>query len=133
MLIFVKKILPLLLLLIFLTSSARAQDQNPPSDLVIKLDTGLVELDTLILDKKTGRPVVGIKADDLELYEDNIKRFRAGRISANDLILDQNRVFDSELLAIEGWGDLHLNLSKFCHSIGMLVSECLFIKSEASH
>ncbi|MBN8554963.1 MAG: TolC family protein [Deltaproteobacteria bacterium] len=59
------------------------------------------------------------------LYEDNLKRFRIGRVSANDLVIDQNRLQDSKFLASSGWAAYHLNLMKLCHSLGRSVNQCL--------
>jgi outer membrane protein TolC len=59
-----------------------------------------------------------------KIYEDNLRRFQAGRISANDLALDQRRVFDSELFAVQGWSAAHLAYSRLCHSVGRRVHDC---------
>ena len=59
-----------------------------------------------------------------KLYQDNLKRFQSGRIDANDLALDQNRLYDSEFLAIQGWSSAHLAFVRFCHAEGFKVTEC---------
>ena len=59
------------------------------------------------------------------LYEDNVRRFRRGRINANELQLDQERLFRSEQFAIEGWNQVHVAFSELCHSYGSRLSECL--------
>lgn len=58
------------------------------------------------------------------LYEDNFRRFQAGRSSANDLFNDQDRLYQTELLAIQGWYSVHVSYVKLCHSLGSLVAEC---------
>ena len=59
-----------------------------------------------------------------KLYRDNLKRFRMGRISANDLAVDQQRLFNSELLAVRGWFSAHIALSRLCHAAGKRVDFC---------
>jgi outer membrane protein TolC len=59
-----------------------------------------------------------------KLYQDNLQRFQQGRVSANDLVLDQNRLYDSELLAIQGWAAVHLTFSQWCHAQGLRVTQC---------
>lgn len=58
------------------------------------------------------------------LYQDNLRRFQAGRSNANDLLNDQERLSQSELLAIHGWKSAHFSFIKLCHSLGQLISEC---------
>lgn len=58
------------------------------------------------------------------LYTDNLKRFQAGRSTANDLLNDQERLYQSELLAIQGWKAAHSSYVRLCHALGKLVSEC---------
>lgn len=58
------------------------------------------------------------------LYEDNLKRFRAGRINANDFVIDQNRLHESELLSIEGWAATHVAYGRWCHARGLTLAEC---------
>jgi outer membrane protein TolC len=55
------------------------------------------------------------------LYEDNQRRLKAGRSSMNDVLVDQNRLAEAEILAINGWADAHLLYARFCHSIGRRV------------
>jgi outer membrane protein TolC len=59
------------------------------------------------------------------LYQDNLRRFKAGRINANDLSNDESRLFDSELLSVQGWSGAHLAFAKLCHSLGRTVQNCL--------
>jgi outer membrane protein TolC len=58
------------------------------------------------------------------LYQDNLARFRNGRISADDLVLEQTRLFDSERLAVRGWASVHLAYSQLCKAQGLKLSEC---------
>ncbi len=56
-----------------------------------------------------------------KLYDDNFSRFKQGRVSVNDLLIDQSRLSDAELLAIEAWYNLHVNYERLCHAGGMQV------------
>lgn len=58
------------------------------------------------------------------LYQDNLRRFQAGRSTANDLLNDQERLYQSELLSIQGWKAAHSSYIRLCHALGQLVSEC---------
>jgi outer membrane protein TolC len=59
-----------------------------------------------------------------QLYNDSLKRFRIGRIDANDLALDESRFTDSELLATAGWAQLHLAFAELCHARGLRLADC---------
>jgi outer membrane protein TolC len=61
----------------------------------------------------------------LKLYQDNLKRFQSGRISANDLKLDQNRLSDSELFAVQGWAQAHQAYFRLCRARGLRLAACL--------
>ena len=52
---------------LFAHSQARQQD---PDDQPIRLNTELVSLDALILNKKTGTVINGLTKDDFTIYED---------------------------------------------------------------
>jgi outer membrane protein TolC len=58
------------------------------------------------------------------IYEDGAKRFRAGRINANELRVDQQRLLESEVFAVQGWSAAHLAYARLCHSLGHLVALC---------
>lgn len=58
------------------------------------------------------------------IYRDSLRRFQAGRLNANDLVVDQSRTFDSERLAIQGWGAAHLAYMRLCHALGRSIFEC---------
>ncbi len=58
------------------------------------------------------------------LYQDNLHRFQTGRSSANDLFNDQDRLYQTELLAVQGWYAAHVSYIKLCHSVGMLTAQC---------
>ncbi len=59
------------------------------------------------------------------LYQDNLHRFQTGRSSANDLFNDQDRLYQTELLAIQGWYSVHVSYIKLCHSLGLMTDQCL--------
>lgn len=59
------------------------------------------------------------------LYRDSLRRFENGRSDTNELLIDQTRALDSELLAISGWAEAHTALSTLCHNLGQKLSECL--------
>ena len=58
------------------------------------------------------------------LYQDSLKRFQAGRITANDLVIDQRRLLDSELFSVQGWAAAHLAFPRLCHAFGKKITEC---------
>lgn len=60
-----------------------------------------------------------------KLYDDNLKRFQAGRISSNDLVIDRTRMYQAELNAVQGWSAAHLNFARLCHSLGYRVEKCV--------
>jgi outer membrane protein TolC len=60
----------------------------------------------------------------VNLYQDSLRRFQNGRADTNEMLLDQTRVLDTELLAISGWSDAHLAFARFCHSLGKRISDC---------
>jgi outer membrane protein TolC len=57
-----------------------------------------------------------------KLFDDNFQRFRLGRTTVNELAIDQNRLFETELLAVEGWSNAHLTFVRLCHALGKSVS-----------
>lgn len=58
------------------------------------------------------------------LLSDNQSRFQKGRISANDLSIDQNRVFQAEQVAIEALLNAHLAFKDLCAASGKTQSQC---------
>lgn len=56
------------------------------SEEVIKISTELVTLDAEVLNKKTGQPITGLKAEDFELYEDGVRQ-QIGYFSQDQLPL----------------------------------------------
>jgi hypothetical protein len=48
--------------------------QQDPDDQPLKLNTELVSLDALILNKKTGTVINGLTKDDFTIYEDGVKQ-----------------------------------------------------------
>lgn len=59
-----------------------------------------------------------------KLYSDGLARFKAGRISADELLLEQSRVYTSELLAVQGWASTHLAYSRVCKARGFRIADC---------
>jgi outer membrane protein TolC len=59
------------------------------------------------------------------IYRDSLLRFRSGRASSNDLLLDETRLTSSETLANQGWASAHMALAGFCHSVGRRLAGCL--------
>lgn len=80
---------------------------------------------SLDISLRTARSRDATLAVSRHLYEDNLKRLRQGMASANDLSVDQDRLYRSELYAIRGWGNVHLSLTRLCHAMGRRVEDCL--------
>ncbi len=59
------------------------------------------------------------------LLDDNRARFQQGRISANELSIDQNRVYQSEQVAISAVLNVHLALKDLCSSSGRFLKDCV--------
>lgn len=93
---------------------ARADWESAVGALKVSLQTAQAREGTVTLARK--------------LYEDNLKRFRQGLAAANEVSVDQQRLFRAEILAISGWSAAHLNLVRFCHSRGDRVAVCLAAK-----
>jgi outer membrane protein TolC len=53
------------------------------------------------------------------LYEDNQRRLRLGRSSLNDVLVDQSRLADAEILAHQGWAAAHRVYTEYCHIQGL--------------
>lgn len=62
-----------------------------------------------------------------QLYQDNLRRFQAGRATANDLTIDRTRMNSAELFAVQGWAAVHIQFAGLCHSLGYRISRCLSI------
>jgi len=77
----------------------------------ISLDSAQQREKTLVISRK--------------LYQDNLRRFRKGLISANDLILDQSRLFQSEQNNTRGWKEVHTGFARICHAEGKRLRLCL--------
>lgn len=56
------------------------------------------------------------------LYQDNLRRYRQGRASSNELNVDLNRFLETELNALNGWVAAHLALVDLAHLTGQAVS-----------
>lgn len=59
-----------------------------------------------------------------KLYEVNAARFRRGLINANELMIDQERLYQSELNSIKGWSEAHLRAMSACHAMGKRIIAC---------
>lgn len=60
------------------------------------------------------------------LYQDNLRRFQAGRTNANDLFQDQDRLYQAQLLVVQGWRSAHESYMRLCHSTGQSLAVCQF-------
>ena len=60
-----------------------------------------------------------------KLYQDILKSFRLGRISTNDLFLEQNRLLDSENALALSQLSFHQSLIETCVLAGLKSSDCL--------
>lgn len=60
-----------------------------------------------------------------KLYEDILKSFRLGRISTNDLIIEQNRLLESENNLAISQLTFHQGIIEACTLSGLKSSECL--------
>lgn len=58
------------------------------------------------------------------IYQDTLARFKNGRINADDLVLEQRRLYDSELLAVRGWAAVHVAFSQLCKAQGLKLGDC---------
>lgn len=58
------------------------------------------------------------------IYQDNLRRFKAGRVSVNDLAIDQRRLFDTELNSVQGWAAAHSAFARLCHQSGASIKNC---------
>jgi outer membrane protein TolC len=59
-----------------------------------------------------------------KLYNDNLVRFKTGRTTVNDLLLDQERLTQTQYLAIQGWLEAHTSLLKYCQAQGFEQLRC---------
>jgi len=87
-----------------------AQWKVSENDFRVQLDSAIIREQTLKISSN--------------LYQDNLRRFQAGRSTANDLLNDQQRLYQSELLSLQGWKAAHTSYIKLCHALGQLVTEC---------
>jgi len=59
------------------------------------------------------------------LLADNEARFRQGRISANELSIDQNRVYQAEQIAVNSLLNVHVSMKDICKTLGKVLKDCL--------
>ncbi len=91
--------------------AARAQLESSQKNLKVLIQTARERDRTLELSRR--------------LFEDNFKRYEEGRVTVNDLQVDQNRLLDTELLANRGWLDAHIGVVSYCHAKGTRLFSCL--------
>lgn len=60
-----------------------------------------------------------------KIYRQSVRRFQDGKLSFNDLEIDQNRYLETELLAQEGEAQVHLKLADICLVYGKSVLNCV--------
>jgi outer membrane protein TolC len=59
-----------------------------------------------------------------QLYQDNLMRFQKGLVTANDVSIDQARLFQSERLDLQGWNAAHGNFVRLCNALGRRIKDC---------
>lgn len=59
------------------------------------------------------------------LFVSSEQRFQNGIMSVNDLILDQKQFYDTQLLLVQGWFDVHSNFVDLCHAKNLSLPDCL--------
>lgn len=59
------------------------------------------------------------------LFQVNLERFRRGLVSANEIAVDQTRLFNAEKNAIESWAEVHRNLVALCNRAALHYSRCI--------
>jgi len=82
--------------------------------------------DRLVIAVKSAQEREASRLVAQSLYSDNQKRLRAGRSNMNDIVVDQNRLSEAELLAVSGWAEAHLLYSEMCHLLGQRVNPTQF-------
>jgi outer membrane protein len=60
-----------------------------------------------------------------KLYQDMLKSFRFGRMSMNELLIEQNRLIESQMSLSQSQWDFHKILIEACAAIGLTVRSCL--------
>lgn len=62
-----------------------------------------------------------------KLFLSSEQRFQNGMMSVNDLILDQKQFYDTQLLLVQGWFDVHTNFVNLCHAKNLGLADCMSI------
>lgn len=60
-----------------------------------------------------------------QLYQDVLRSFRVGRISTNDMFIEQNRLLENEITLAQNQLTYHQSLIESCAIAGLSVSDCL--------
>jgi outer membrane protein TolC len=63
-----------------------------------------------------------------ELRQDSLKRFRLGRSSVNDLLLDENRYLEAENALLNSMYSYHQIIVENCHKRGELIGNCSLLQ-----
>ncbi len=90
---------------------ARSEWQSAEGSLSLAIDTALARDKTVLMARG--------------LFDDNLKRFDKGLVDTSGLSLDQQRVLQSELLAVRGWAAAHATFAGVCFAQGLRIKECL--------
>lgn len=62
-----------------------------------------------------------------ELFQANIKKFKLGRLSTNDILNDQIRLSDSQFAITSAYRSLYTTTFKYCHTIGLSIKNCIVV------
>ena len=89
---------------------ARNEWDSARGALSLSVDTALAREKTLGVSRK--------------LYDDNVRRFERGLADANALSLEQQRLLQSEQLAVRGWAAAHATLAQYCFAKGLRTGNC---------
>ncbi len=91
--------------------AAKQDWDSSRATLILSLDTALAREKTLGLARK--------------LYAANLERFNRGILSANDFLIDQDRLYQTETNALKGWAAAHNDFQRLCQAAGRRLSQCL--------
>lgn len=87
-----------------------------------QMETSLIAFQTYFQTSKNRKTNLELSE---KLYKSNFLKFKAGRSSVNDLLIEQSTLLDSQILALEGMKQLHLAYLQFCHTRGLRINSCL--------
>jgi outer membrane protein TolC len=107
----------------FVKSAAEASFEQVRRDAKSEWDSARQSFDTSLSSARVRDKTL---ATSRKVYQDNLRRFQNGRINANDLVLDQARLLESELFAVQGWATVHLAYSRLCKAQGFRLQDCRY-------